>query len=65
MKFMFLNKYSDHDETIPVLVNFDNVCFFYPWDGRNGGTFIDFGGSAVVVKETYEEIIDIMKGASQ
>lgn len=65
MKFMFLNKYNDRDETTPVIVNFDNVSFFYPWDGRNKGTYIDLGGSAIVVKETYDEIIDIMKGASQ
>ena len=47
MRFMFLNRYNDRNETIPVLVNFDSVRFFYPWDGRNKGTFIDFGGSAL------------------
>lgn len=65
MKFMFLNRYNDSDETIPVIVNFDYVSFFYPWDGRNKGTYIGLCGSAIVVKETYDEIIDIMKGASQ
>lgn len=65
MNFIFLNRFSDKDETIPVVVNLDTISFFYPWDGRNKGTFIDLGGSAVVVKETYDEIIDIMKGASQ
>lgn len=66
MKFMFLNRFSDNDETIPVTVNFDYVSYFYPWDGRNGGTYIALGGrDAIVVKESYDEIIDIMKGVSQ
>lgn len=65
MKFMLLNKFSDRNETIPVIVNFEHISFFYPWDGRNKGTYIAFGvggGDAIVVKENFDEILDMLKG---
>ncbi len=68
MNFMILNRFSDKDETIPVVVNLESISFFYPWDGRNKGTYIALGiggGDAIVVKESFDEIVDYMKGVSQ
>ena len=65
MNFMVLNRYSDRDETIPVVVNIDTISFFYPWDGRNKGTYIALGvggGDALVVKESFDEIVKMLGG---
>lgn len=65
MKPVLLNRFSDKDETIPVIVNFDHISFFYPWDGRNKGTYIALGvggGDAIVVKESFDEIVKMLGG---
>ena len=63
MNFMFLNRYKDGGrETTPVVVNLERLNFFYPWDGRNEGTFVAVGDGSMVVKESFEEIVSILKG---
>lgn len=65
MDCMILNRFNDQNETIPVVINIKTISFFYPWDGRNKGTYIALGvggGDAIVVKESFDEILDMLKG---
>lgn len=63
MNFMFLNRFSDKDETIPVVVNIETISYFYPWDGRNKGTYIALGVYSLVVKESFDEIVKMLGGS--
>lgn len=61
MNFIFLNRFDDNDETIPVVVNLDNLDYFRPWYGRNEGTYVAVGnGDALVVKESFDEIVKML-----
>ena len=62
--FLKLTKLIDN-ESIPAIVNINNIDVAYPWDGRRKGTFINMQGCGIVVKEDISELETLLREALQ